>query len=163
MVIFSLQELDYVVSECDGNKSLGPYEFNFSFLKIFWNLVRDDLGIIFNQFRRLASLALNFASYFVTLIPKIESLSHLGEFRLISLVGFLYKLVVKVYTIRLKLVMDNLISANQMTFLKGRMLMDEMVTINKVIDLAKRSNNSCIVFKVDFEKAYNSVRLAGAF
>jgi hypothetical protein len=29
--------------------------------------------------------------------------------------------------------------------------------VNEVVDLAKRTGQSCMIFKVDFEKAYDSV------
>lgn len=66
------------MAQCDGNKSSGLDDFNFSFLKNFWNLFRVDLGIMFDQFHQFASIPRSFASYFVTLIPKLNSLSHMG-------------------------------------------------------------------------------------
>lgn len=36
-------------------KSLGPSVFKLSFLNIFWNILRDDLGIMFDQFHSFAS------------------------------------------------------------------------------------------------------------
>lgn len=35
--------------------------------------------------------------------------------------------------------------------------MDSFVAINEVIDMAKSSKKECLIFKVDFEKAYDSV------
>lgn len=32
-----------------------------------------------------------------------------------------------------------------------------MVVVNEVIDLTKKIMNSCLIFKVDFEKTYDSV------
>ncbi|MCI02845.1 putative non-LTR retroelement reverse transcriptase, partial [Trifolium medium] len=59
---------------------------------------------------------------------------------------------------RLSTVMDKLISLNQSAFIKGRQLVDGVVVVNEVIDLARKSRTSCLIFKVDFEKAYNSIR-----
>jgi hypothetical protein len=42
-------------------------------------------------------------------------------------------------------------------FLKGRNLTDGVVVINEVVDLAVRSKRECLIFKVDFEKAYDTV------
>lgn len=44
-----------------------------------------------------------------------------------------YKLMAKVLDTRLGSVMDKLISSNQLTFLKGKMLFDELVVINEVV------------------------------
>lgn len=62
----------------------------------------------------------------------------------------------KVLAGRLRLVMYKLISHNQLFFLKGRMLVDEVVAINEVVDLAKKSKRDFLILKVDFEKAYDS-------
>jgi hypothetical protein len=42
-------------------------------------------------------------------------------------------------------------------FLKGRLLVDGVLVVNEVVDLAKKSGKDCLIFKVDFEKAYDSV------
>jgi hypothetical protein len=44
-----------------------------------------------------------------------------------------------------------------MAFLKGRHLVDGVLVINEFVDLAKKSGRECLIFKVDFEKAYDSV------
>jgi hypothetical protein len=53
--------------------------------------------------------------------------------------------------------MDQLVAPTQSAFLKGRQLVDGVVVINEVVDLAKRTGQSCLIFKVDFERAYDSV------
>jgi hypothetical protein len=69
----------------------------------------------------------------------------------------LYKLIAKVLAARLAKVIGGLIPNTQSAFIKGRQLVDGVVVINEVIDYAKRSGKDCIVLKVDFEKAYDSV------
>lgn len=85
---------------------------NFSLFIRLWNLLRDDVMIMFDEFHYFASLSHNFDSYFVTLIPKVKNHSYLGDIRSISLFGSLYKLVVKVLAQCLGSVMDKLISPN---------------------------------------------------
>lgn len=65
---------------------------------------------MFMAFHHFASLPHSFASYFITFIPKVKSLSLLGDSLPISLVGSLYKFVDKVIDNRLGVVMDKLIS-----------------------------------------------------
>lgn len=47
---FSLQDLDWTVSQCDGNKILCLYGFNFSFLNFCWDLFKVNLGFMFDEF-----------------------------------------------------------------------------------------------------------------
>lgn len=35
--------------------------------------------------------------------------------------------------------------------------MDGVVVVNEVIDFARKARKDCLIFKVDFEKAYDSV------
>jgi hypothetical protein len=53
--------------------------------------------------------------------------------------------------------MDKIILSNHSTFFKGRQLVDGVLAINEVVDLAKKSKYDCLIFKVDFENAYDSV------
>jgi hypothetical protein len=53
--------------------------------------------------------------------------------------------------------MDAIVEPTQSAFIKGRNLVDGVVVINEVVDLARRNGRSCLILKVDFEKAYDSV------
>lgn len=132
-----LSEIDRVMALCDGNKSPGPDGFNLSFFKRFWPLLRDDFGEMLAQFHMFSNLPHRFTSFFVTLVLKVDSPFHLGDFRSISLVGSLYKTIFKVLVARLSSVIDKLISSNQSVFLKGRLLVDTVVVVNEFIDLVK--------------------------
>jgi len=50
IVPFGDDEIRKVVIESDGTKSLGPDGFNFAFYKIFWELLKGEVGIMFQQF-----------------------------------------------------------------------------------------------------------------
>jgi hypothetical protein len=154
---FLEEEVVDIISLADGNKSPGPDGFNFSFFKKFWGTIKREVMDLFFEFHEKATLSYSFSSYFVALVPKILSPHVIGDFRPISLLGSLYKLVAKVLAKRLAAVMDPIISKNQSAFIKGRFLADEVVVVNEVVDLARRLKKECLILKVDFEKAYDSV------
>ena len=154
---FSLAEIEVVVKESDGNKSLGPDGFNFTFFKEFWYLLKHEVRMMFDQFYANEVLPKSFLSYFVTLIPKVKVPVSLKEYRPISLLGSLYKFLSKVLATRLSKVMNSIISGSQSAFLKGRHLVDGVLVVNEVVDLAKQTKRECLILKVDFEKAYDSV------
>lgn len=58
---------------------------------------------------------------------------------------------------RLKKVIHVVISDCQSAFLGGRNIHDGVVIVNELVDLAKRKKDECMLFKVDFEKAYDTV------
>ena len=57
---------------------------------------------------------------FICLVSKTDSLQQLRDFRPISLVGCVYKIVSNILSIRLKMVINKVIDAWQSTFLKER-------------------------------------------
>jgi hypothetical protein len=154
---FTAEEIDDVIMSCDGFKSPGPVGFNFAFIKSIWELMKGEVRVLFDQFHGNACLPSSIFSYFITLIPKVKDPQFLGDFRPISLLGCIYKLVSKVLAARLAKVIDFLIPKTQSAFIKGRYIVDGVVAVNEVIDYAKKSNRGCLILKVDFEKAYDSV------
>ena len=63
----------------------------------------------------------------------------------------------KVLAWRLKEVLPTLIDERQTTFIEGQHLLHSTLIANEVIHEAKSRNRLCLVFKADFEKAYDSV------
>ena len=67
---------------------------------------------------------------FLVLIPKKGGAEDLKDFRPISLVGSLYKLLAKVLANRLKKVMGKLVSKSQNAFVEGRQILDASLIAN---------------------------------
>ncbi|KAJ0599091.1 putative RNA-directed DNA polymerase [Helianthus annuus] len=97
------------------------------------------------------------ASSFITLIPKVRDASSLNEFRTISLVGVINKVISKVLANRLKKVLPSIISENQSAFVKGKFILDGPLIINETINWIRKSKKKAFLLKVDFEKAYDNV------
>ena len=154
---FSLLEIEEVINSSDGSKSPGPNGFNFPFFKHFWYLLKHEIRIMFDQFHGNEKIPKSFLSFFVTLIPKVSASMSLNQYRPISLLGILYMLLSKVLANRLSKVMNSINSISQSAFLKGRHLVDGVLIVNEVVDLTKRAKRECLILKVDFEKAYDSV------
>jgi len=94
---------------------------------------------------------------FLTLIPKSENPQSLEEYRPISLVGCMYKILTKVLSNRIKKVIEKVIDGSQSSFLSNRGLLDSVLVVNEVLDDLKRRRKSRVIVKLDFEKAYDSV------
>jgi hypothetical protein len=69
----------------------------------------------------------------------------------------MYKILSKLLANRLKRVLGKLISICQSVFLPHRQILNGVVVLNELIDLAKRRKDECFLFKVDFEQAYDTV------
>ncbi|PNX58703.1 cysteine-rich receptor-like protein kinase, partial [Trifolium pratense] len=99
---FSETEVKLAVWDCDSYKSPGPDGINFGFIKDFWTELRDDVMRFLSDFHRNGRLTKGINSTFIALIPKTDSPQRLNDFRPISLVGSLYKILAKVLANRLR-------------------------------------------------------------
>lgn len=89
--------------------------------------------------------------------PKVEGENKLGDFRPISFVGCLYKIVAKLLSNRLKKVLCRVVDRSQSAFLSGKSIPQSVLVTNEVVEEAKRVRKKCALCKVDFEKVYDSV------
>ncbi|GKC13209.1 hypothetical protein Tco_1009991 [Tanacetum coccineum] len=55
--------------------------------------------------------------------------------------------------------MNKIIGEVQSAFIKDRFILDGVLVINEVVEFIKKSRKRCLIFKVDFEKAYDSESL----
>nr|KYP44925.1 LINE-1 reverse transcriptase isogeny [Cajanus cajan] len=79
------------------------------------------------------------------------------DFRPISLLGCLYKIVSKVLANRLRGILPSIISENQSAFIPGRHMLDSVLVASEAIDYAQKYKKPIFVMKIDYEKAYDSV------
>jgi len=84
-------------------------------------------------------------------------LTKLNQYRPISLVGALYKIISKVLSCRIKNVLPSVIDESQSTFLKDKGMLDSVLVANEVVEELMRYGRSGICMKVDYEKAHDSV------
>ncbi|KAJ0683718.1 putative RNA-directed DNA polymerase [Helianthus annuus] len=110
-----------------------------------------------DQFYTDKSLPLGCNSSFISLIPKTRDPRLIKDFRPISLIGVIYKVIAKTLANRLKTVVGELVSCTQSAFISGRSILDGPLIVSEIISWAKSSKKKLFAFKVDFAKAYDSV------
>ncbi|CAL0325442.1 unnamed protein product [Lupinus luteus] len=155
---FEEAEIRDAVWSCDGDKIPGPDGYNFSFLKKFWECVKKEIVAMVDDFFLSGNLARGCNASFIVLIPKNGCPQGLGDYRPISLIGCIQKIISKLLAGRLKKVIPLVISDCQTAFIKDRYILDGVIIANEIIDEASRKKDgNCFIFKVDFEKAYDSV------
>ncbi|XP_071707923.1 uncharacterized protein [Rutidosis leptorrhynchoides] len=98
-----------------------------------------------------------FNSSFTTLVPKKTDPVSLNEYRPISLIGSYYKIIVKLLSLRIRKVIPNLIGFEQSAFIRGRNIMDGALIANESYAFLKTKRIKSMLFKVDFEKAFDSL------
>ncbi|RVW53601.1 hypothetical protein CK203_069073 [Vitis vinifera] len=109
---FTEGEVKAALMDMNGDKAPGPYGFSLFFWQSCWDFVKEEiLGDV-----------------------QGEGAEDLGDFRPISLLGGLYKLLAKVLANRLKKVIGKVVSLDQNTFVTGRQILDASLIANEVID-----------------------------
>lgn len=94
---------------------------------------------------------------FIALIPKKKGAMELRDYRSISLIGSLYKIIAKVLAERLKRVMGKLVSNQQNAFIKGRQITDASLIANEVLDWQLKQGSAGLLCKLDVEKAFDQL------
>ncbi|GJR39300.1 RNA-directed DNA polymerase, eukaryota [Tanacetum coccineum] len=95
---------------------------------------------------------------FIALIPKVTDTKFVTDFRPISLIGCVYKVVTKILANRLATVISDLVSNTQSAFVANQQILDGPFILNELLAWCKQKKKQAMIFKVDFAKAYDSVR-----
>lgn len=122
-----------------------------------WDIYKADLLRMVGEFHQFGRLVRGINSSFIVLIPKKDNSTELKDYRPISLINGVYKIISKLLARRLSRVLNSIISEQQSAIVGGRQILDSVITLNETIDEAKRRNVERFFFKIDFAKAYDTV------
>ena len=103
---FEQEEVLQAVKELEGDKTPSPDGFSLAFFHHCWGVVERDVLAMFEEFYQHSKFEKYLNATFIVLIPKKNGASNIRDFRPISLVGSVYKILVKVLANRLKEVLD---------------------------------------------------------
>lgn len=107
---FSEEEIKEAIFSIDDDKSPSPNGFSSLFYQECWEIVKEDLMEVFNEFYERGTLNKSTNATFIVLVPKKEEVKEFSNFRPISLVSSLYKIIAKVLSMRLRSMMEGLVS-----------------------------------------------------
>jgi hypothetical protein len=154
---FERDEILQVVKNLQGDKSPGPDGFTMAFFQKCWHVLEKDIMGFFDEFYAEGTFAGSLNATFVTLIPKKQNALNIRDFRPISLIGSVYKILAKVLANRLRKVLDGLVSESQNAFVGGRQTLDSVLIANECLDSRLKSHIPGVMCKLDIEKAYDHV------
>ncbi|KAJ9691309.1 hypothetical protein PVL29_013479 [Vitis rotundifolia] len=155
---FTEEEISKAVFQLDRDKAPGPDGFTIAVFQDCWDVIKEDLVRVFAEFHRSGIIYQSTNASFIVLIPKKSLIKKISDFRPISLITSLYKIIAKVLLGRLRGVLHETIHSTQGAFVQGRQILDAVLIANEIVDERRRSGEEGVVFKIDFEKAYDHVR-----
>ena len=105
----------------------------------------------------MATLPEHLNETFIVLIPKVDNPINMTQFRPISLCNTTYKVISKILVTRLRPCMTNLISPNQVSFVPGRHITDNIIVAQEMLHKFKSSKGKkgFVAWKIDLSKAYD--------
>lgn len=106
-------------------------------MKRYWELLKEDFYKCIKHFENTGSIARGCNPSFIVLLPKKTDPLDLNDYRPISLIGCIYKVLSKLLSERLARVIHKPISPNQTAFISGRQILDGNIIANEVVSYAK--------------------------
>ncbi|GJW98630.1 RNA-directed DNA polymerase, eukaryota [Tanacetum coccineum] len=152
------EEIKKAVWDCGTNKSPGPDGFTFDFIRRYWKIMDQDMVNVVRELFVSGKFPPGCNSSFITLIPKKQDAKVVKDFCPITRIGCIYKIIAKIMANRLSLVISDLISDVQFAFVANRQILDGPFILNELLSWCKFHKTKAMIFKVEFEKAFDSVR-----
>eukprot|EP00253_Pinus_taeda_P009383 PITA_09383 len=130
-----------------------PVEFYFASLE----LLGGDLLVVIEESRTSGYIHPHINFTYLALIPNTDSPSSFNDFRPISLCNYLYKIISKIISNRIKPILSNHISEEKFSFLHHRHIQDAIGTAQEALHSIKLRNLKGLTLKIDLAKALDKV------
>ena len=154
----TLNECFNSIKELPNNKSPGSDGMSTEFYKFFWDDIQTFLldSYVYNFENNILSLDQRRAV--LTLIPKAgKDIRYLKNWRPISLLNTDYKILAKILANRIQKVMPFIVSNDQVGYIKGRNIGDNIRTMLDILEITKNENDPGLMVLIDFEKAFDTI------
>jgi retron-type reverse transcriptase len=154
-----VQEIHIVVLQTVLEKAPGPDGYIGAFFKACWDIIKHDLVGAISEIFDLRAGCWNLPnSANIVLIEKKEGAQYIGDYRPISIMHSISKLLAKIFANRLSPHLDSLISRSRSVFIKGRSIQDNFQYVQGAVNHFYQSKTPVLLLKLDITKAFDSVR-----
>ena len=155
---FSEKKVFDAIAQMKNNKAPGPDGFSVEFYKKCWHIIKGDLLPMFHDLfsGQLHLFHLNFGT--ITLLPKKTDAVRIERFRPICLLNVSFKIFTKVGTNRLTQIAHSVVQQSQTAFMPDRNILEGVVVLHETLHEIHSKKLDGVIFKVDFEKAYDKVK-----
>nr|XP_025662026.1 uncharacterized protein LOC112757684 [Arachis hypogaea] len=158
-VMPSAEEIRQAVWDCESSKTPGCDGFNMNFIKRCWDEIGTEFTGAVMGFFQTVRLPADSNIMWVALAPKFTGAKEMKDLKPISMVGCVYKVISKVLVRRMRAVMPGLVGETQSTFVQGRRIHDGALIACETMHCLKRIKGKAAIIKLDFQKAYDRVKM----
>ena len=142
-----------------NNKSPGLDGWTVEFFKFFWKDLSDFILRSFNNSFANGELPSSLTRGVITLIPKPnKDRRYIKNWRPITLLPVLYKILSSCIANRLKIYLPVLINSDQKGFLQGRYIGENIRLLYDLMYYTENNDMPGLLLSVDFEKAFDCLR-----
>ena len=156
---FTSEDIREAFFSLPRNKASGPDGYSPEFFISCWSVVGGEVTEAVAEFFNSGCLLKQLNATNLVLIPKIPNASKTTDFRPISCLNTIYKVISKLLADRLKLILSLAIGHSQTAFLPGRLLTENVLLATEIVH-GYNSNNVELsgMLKVDLRKAFDTLR-----
>ncbi|XP_026420461.1 uncharacterized protein LOC113316513 [Papaver somniferum] len=133
-VIPSMEEVKGVVFHLGADSAPGPNGFTGSLYRQCWNIISKDLFNVITNCWAMRKIPNGINSSFIVLIPKNKKSDAIKDYRPIGLSNLFFKIITKIMATRLGTVLNKLISEEQVAFMKGRNIHENIALASEMIN-----------------------------
>jgi hypothetical protein len=153
----TLEELDESLLNCNLKSAPGADGFSNKLIKKCWKYLRIPLHNYANYCFVSGILTPNFRSACIKLIPKKGDTTAIKNWRPISLLSNMYKVLSRAINSRLKKIVDRICSRAQKGYNSNRYVQEVLINVCESIAHCKTNNIRGSVLAVDMAKAFDSL------
>ena len=153
----TLEEVTEAMKQLPSGKSPGVDSIPAEFYQELWEDIEGDIFNFVSEAMTQCFLEEDLNISKIALLPKLEDRLRIQNYRPISLLNTLYKIVAKVYANRMKPLLHNWILPSQTCFVPNRCILDNIFLAFEAIAWTKENQQDLSMLLLDFEKAYDRV------
>ncbi|XP_026433075.1 uncharacterized protein LOC113330483 [Papaver somniferum] len=154
----SLEEVRVAVFDLGADSAPGPDGFTGSFYRQFWEIISRDLFNAIANCWSMRKIPNGINSSFIFLIPKNNKSDAIKDYRSIGLSNFFFKIITKIMDTRLGTVLNKLISEEQVEFMKGRNIHENIALASELInEINTERKHGKVGLKLDIAQAFDTV------
>ena len=155
----SPEEITSALHTLPNDKVSGPDGYTKEFFIAAWPFIGKKFIISVQSFFLFDFLPTGINATILSLVPKTEEAQTMKKYRPIACCNLIYKVISKVLARRLKLVLPEAIEPNQTAFIKGRLLLENVLLASELVNgYYPSSNSSRSTVKFDISKAFDTVK-----